>query len=408
MSRYVLSTTHLHEFKSPDRIASQSPVMSLALVDQKLGSHSGADSTSHKFMLKGRQSGGMHRGHAWVFRAESYDTMLAWFEDIKNLTEKTGAERNEFIRRSHARSVSAGSHKAGSISSDGMDEDEADQVPYSATPSQSDIPAQKEKFPERPNPGGRFPSQINVNRDSQVPLAPSSPSSSDDREIVAAAGLPGSGVPFGDPGHQIQAGDDDTKVARGGLVEATAAPLLEAAYFPGERKQEYNGLPVHQGPNLGTTLERHDSHYGDWMGPAASSVGGGAVGAAGIEAYRNQQDQKKVAVQEEKQQPGLQAVKLAPQAPAPAAEAPKQSVDHRVHVATFAAIPSSTADPAASTANQGAPANAWGSTSIPADPVAPIKDSADRPPLESHTSAATISGLHVPGGFPKGSEASGS
>lgn len=347
-------------------------------------------------MLKGRQSGGMHRGHAWVFRAESYDTMLAWFEDIKNLTEKTGAERNEFIRRSHARSVSAGSHRAGSISSDGMDEDEADQVPYSATPSQSDIPAQKEKFPERPNPGGRFPSQINVNRDSQVPLAPSSPSSSDDREIVAAAGLPGSGVPFGDPGHQIQAGGDD------------AAPLLEAAYFPGERKQEYNGLPVHQGPNLGTTLERHDSHYGDWMGPAAASVGGGAVGAAGIEAYRNQQDQKKAAVQEEKQQPGLQAVKLAPQAPAPAAEAPKQSVDHRVHVATFAAIPSSTANPAASTANQGGPANAWGSTSIPADPVAPTKDSADRPPLESHTSAATISGLHVPGGFPKGSEASGS
>ena len=68
-----------------------------------------------------------------MFRAESYDTMLAWFSDIKNLTEKTGAERKEFIRRSHARSVSAGSHKAGSISSDGgMDEDEADDVPYSS------------------------------------------------------------------------------------------------------------------------------------------------------------------------------------------------------------------------------------------------------------------------------------
>ena len=126
--------------------------MSLLLADQKLGSHSNADSTSHKFMLKGRQAGGMHRGHAWVFRAESYDTMLAWFEDIKNLTEKTGAERNEFIRRSHARSVSAGSHKPGSVSSDGMDEDEADQVPYSATASQADVPIQEEKLPERPNP----------------------------------------------------------------------------------------------------------------------------------------------------------------------------------------------------------------------------------------------------------------
>ena len=116
--RYVLSSTHLHEFKSPDRIMSQAPVMSLYLADQKLGSHSGADSSSHKFMLKGRQTGGVHRGHAWVFRAESYDTMLAWFEDIKNLTEKTGEERTAFIRQ-HARSVSAGSNKAPSVSDDG-------------------------------------------------------------------------------------------------------------------------------------------------------------------------------------------------------------------------------------------------------------------------------------------------
>lgn len=148
----MLSTTHLHEFKSPDRIASQAPVMSLALADQKLGSHSSADSTSHKFMLKGRQSGGMHRGHAWVFRAESYDTMLAWFDDIRNLTEKTGAERNAFIQRSHARSVSAGSHKAGSVSSDGMEEDEADQVPYSATASQAELHHKQEKLPVRPKP----------------------------------------------------------------------------------------------------------------------------------------------------------------------------------------------------------------------------------------------------------------
>lgn len=382
--------------------------MSLALAEQKLGSHSGPDSTSHKFMLKGRQSGGMHRGHAWVFRAESYDTMLAWFEDIKNLTEKTGAERNEFIRRSHARSVSAGSNKAGSISSDGMDEDEADQVPYSATPSQSDFPAQKEQLPERPNPGGRFPSQINVNRDSQVPLAPSSPSSSGDRENVAAAGLPGSGVPFGDPGHQVEAGDDEMNVARGNSAGASAAPLHEAAYSTGERKQDYNGLPRHQGPIEGAQLERHDSKYGDWMGPAAASVGGGVIGAAGIEAYRNHQDQQKTSVQDEQQQPGLQAVEPVPQAPAPpVVEAPKQSVDQHIHGATFAAIPPSTSDPAASTANQGVSTDVGGLTSILADPAAPIKDLADRPPLESHTSVATISNLHVPGEYPKGSEASG-
>ena len=396
-SRYVLSTTHLHEFKSPDRIASQSPVMSLPLADQKLGSHSGPESTSHKFMLKGRQSGGIHRGHAWVFRAESYDTMLAWFEDIKNLTEKTGAERSEFIRRSHARSLSAGSNKAGSISSDGMDEDEADQVPYSATASQAEIPAQKEKLPERPNPGGRFPSAINVNRDSQVPVASSSPSSSDDREIVAAAGaLPGSGLPFGDSGHQVQSGDDETNTTRGELAGVSTAPQLE---------QALNGLPSHQGQILGTTLERHDSKYGDWMGPAAVSLDGGATSAAGIEAYRRQQAENKVAVQEEEQQPGLNAVEAAPQVTAPAPLGSQKSVDQFVNGAITTEVPPTTASNFSSTANQGFSTALEGSTSKPADPALPIKDLADRPPLESHTSVTTISELHVPGEFPKGSVA---
>ena len=348
-------------------------------------------------MLKGRQSGGIHRGHAWVFRAESYDTMLAWFEDIKNLTEKTGAERSEFIRRSHARSLSAGSNKAGSISSDGMDEDEADEVPYSATASQAEIPAQNEKLTERPNPGGRFPSAINVNRDSQVPGASSSPSSSDDREIVAAAGaLPGSGIPFGDSEHQVQTGDDETNATRGQLAGASTAPQLE---------QALNGLPSHQGQNSGTTLERHDSKYGDWMGPAAVSIDGGATSAAGIEAYRRQQAQNKVAVQEEKQQPGLQAVEAAPQITAPAPLGAQKSVDQSVNGAITTEIPPTAAYKFSSTANQGVSTALEGSTSKSANPAPPIRDLADRPPLESHTSVATISELHVPGEFPKGSVA---
>ena len=371
--------------------------MSLPLADQKLGSHSGPESTSHKFMLKGRQSGGIHRGHAWVFRAESYDTMLAWFEDVKNLTEKTGAERSEFIRRSHARSLSAGSNKAGSISSDGMDEDEADEVPYSATASQAEIPPQKEKLTERPDPGGRFPSALNVNRDSLVPGAPSSPSSSDDREIVAAAGaLPGSGIPFGDSGHQVQTGDDETNATRGELAGASTAPQLE---------QAQNSLPSHQGQHLGATLQRHDSKYGDWMGPAAASVGGGAISAAGMEAYRQQQAQNKVAIQEEKQQPGSKAVDDAPQVTAQAPLGAQKSVDQPLNGAIITEVPSTAAYSVSSTANQGVSTALEGSTSKPADPALPIKDLAERPPLESHTSVATISELHIPGEFPKGSVA---
>jgi len=149
---YVLSPTHLHEFKSADKIYSQPPVMSLYLLDQRLGSHSEAGSSSSKFMLKGKQAGGMHKGHSWVFRAESQDTMLAWFEDIKILTEKTGEERNAFVR-SHARSVSGNSNRPRSVSSDGLDEDE-DEVPYAA-----DVASLAEQNPVSPKPQRPLPGE---------------------------------------------------------------------------------------------------------------------------------------------------------------------------------------------------------------------------------------------------------
>ncbi|KAL9119489.1 MAG: hypothetical protein Q9187_003953 [Circinaria calcarea] len=299
---YVLSPTHLHEFKSADHINAQTPIMSLYLPEQKLGSHSTADSSSHKFMLKGRQAGGLHRGHGWVFRAETYDTMMAWYEDIKNLTEKTGEERNAFVRR-HARSVSGGSHKPGSISSDGaLDEDEADEVPYSANASQFDQTLPREqKLPERPQPGGRFPSDINIRRNLQVPPPPSSDTSSDDRDVVAAAGaLPGSDVPF--QGSEQQIKDKEQRAdASGGLrrgpahqheasiaapqeVEKDRFPVQQGlssnkpdlsmpaarngevnrfsnqqnigspqeTYMPIAQKQDYNASPIQQGPNTNT------------------------------------------------------------------------------------------------------------------------------------------------------------
>lgn len=141
----------------------------------------------------------MHRGHAWVFRAESYDTMMAWFDDIANLSEKTGEARNAFVRR-HIRSLSGNSYRASSISSDGvMDEDEADQTPYSsqsavlrrASSVKGETPAQ------RPQPGGRFPSDVQIDRHLQATMSRSSGESSGAREALAdAVALPGSGVPF--------------------------------------------------------------------------------------------------------------------------------------------------------------------------------------------------------------------
>lgn len=173
--------------------------MSLYLPEQKLGSHSEPGSTSNKFMLKGRQTGSMHRGHSWVFRAESYDTMMAWYEDIKSLTEAAPQERNAFVR-SHARSFSGQSQRAASISSDGV-MDEEDEEPFSTSASAVMQTPGKQETARRPEPGGRFPSDIQVDpaRGLRVPLSSSSASSSignqNDRDAVAAAAvLPGSGI----------------------------------------------------------------------------------------------------------------------------------------------------------------------------------------------------------------------
>lgn len=198
--------------------------MSLYLPEQKLGTHSEPGSNSHKFMLKGRQTGSMHRGHSWIFRAETHDTMLAWFGVVKELTEKSGEARNEYVRRTHARTVSSGSLKAPSIGStgSGMEDDEADVAPFSGEqsirgqsvaaegpialePGAADYDGVDDNRsepgwrPQRPTPGGRFPSDLNVQRGLQAPLSPSSGDSIDttDREAIAAAGaLPGSGLPF--------------------------------------------------------------------------------------------------------------------------------------------------------------------------------------------------------------------
>ncbi|KAE8379644.1 hypothetical protein BDV26DRAFT_158091 [Aspergillus bertholletiae] len=229
---YVLSPTHLHEFKSADRVAWQTPMMSLYLPEQKLGSHSQPDSTSHKFMLKGRQTGTMHRGHSWVFRAESHETMKAWYEDVESLISKTGEARNAFVRK-HVRTVSGASY--GRTSSDGvMDEDEADRTPYSA----GSVVLNQERPASQPRePGGRFPSDVHIERHLQAPLSPSSGESSGERDLLAAVGsLPDAKSPLQSTHHSVSERDMDIDQVQ---------PSSQAA-----ARQSF---------------ERHDSYYGSWM-----------------------------------------------------------------------------------------------------------------------------------------------
>ncbi|KAJ9647009.1 phosphatidylinositol 4,5-bisphosphate-binding protein [Coniosporium tulheliwenetii] len=269
---YVLSPTHLHEFKSADRIYTQPPVMSLFLPDQRLGSHSEPGSTSHKFSLKGRQAGGMHRGHSWVFRAESHDTMLAWFNDIKALTEKTGEERNAFVRRSHARSVSGNSAKSVSSGS-GIDEDEEDEAPYSAPPAIK--VSTPEPPPQRPQPGGRFPSDLQINRHLQAPPSASSegsePGNGNDDVSTTAGGLRGAALPTGstrehqavqrEPSQRSLSRDDHSDEARdeGNPAHNTFVALPEPSRET--QREAPSELPTSATPAAATTQREPTPSY---------------------------------------------------------------------------------------------------------------------------------------------------
>ncbi|KAH7029395.1 uncharacterized protein B0I36DRAFT_244966 [Microdochium trichocladiopsis] len=278
---YVLSPTHLHEFKSADK--TQAPVMSLYLPEQKLGSHSTQGGSSNKFILKGRQTGGMHRGHTWVFRAESHDTMMAWYEDIKALTEKTPEEISNFIRGNHARSYSRSSQR--SMSSDGM-VDEEDEEPFVANPAVAS-PGSREPHQNRPQPGGRFPSDLEVTaqRGLQVPLSPSSGSSAvldrdntvhhtqangaPDHDIIAAAAAqPGSGV--GDHYHGVATRQYPVGQSYGntGSVIMDEAPS-HAARIDQEAQQD--GVNPYSGESFQPQSQHLASQQQQWQPPQDSS-----------------------------------------------------------------------------------------------------------------------------------------
>lgn len=163
--------------------------MSLYLPEQKLGSHSTEGGKSNKFVLKGRQTGAMHRGHTWVFRAESHDTMMAWYEDIRALTERSAEERSNFLR-GHSRSFSRTSQRS-SLSSDGIGDDD-EEPPFTTNTATVSQQPRQDNLPRRPS-GGRFPSDLSVDaqRGLQVPVSPLSVSSgysenADGRRVAAA------------------------------------------------------------------------------------------------------------------------------------------------------------------------------------------------------------------------------
>jgi hypothetical protein len=373
---FVLTPTHLHEFKSPDK--SGAPVMSLYLPEQKLGSHSDEGKSSNKFMLKGRQTGSMHRGHSWVFRAESFETMIQWYEDLKALTEKSPQERHAFVRQ-HARSISGTSQKPASVSSDGvMDED--DEEPFSATASSIVAAGPKQDvLPKRPNPGGRFPSEISKSTIEQhgllASVSPSSGSSGladfKDRDLKTIDAAPA--PPISHVGQNYAADDGST-----GPSPTHAARINQYAKEDGVNPYTYE--PISQ-----TTTSKPENSL------LTPTTAGAAAVLVSSDVYHH--TTAKDALADEPGQTPNETIVANTAHPATKNAGPPQS-------ASFDSATTDTLD----NMHQNHAAKSHVAGDAPTANVEPQAQTIERPTLptgQSHISEISVGQLHVPGEYPK-------
>jgi hypothetical protein len=88
-SFYIISSSRfLHEFRSNDLRVDTEPTFSLYLPDCELGSTSKEDDKAHKFVIRGKQIGGLHSEHNWVFRAKTRQDMLTWYTNLGRAADK--------------------------------------------------------------------------------------------------------------------------------------------------------------------------------------------------------------------------------------------------------------------------------------------------------------------------------
>ncbi|CAX41138.1 phosphatidylinositol 4,5-bisphosphate effector protein, putative [Candida dubliniensis CD36] len=87
---YVLTCSYIHEFKSSDRKKDPQPVMSLPLDSCTVSDHSKNDGKLegvYKFILTSKSHNTlMNKTHKWVFRTNTYQNMIEWFDSIKKMT----------------------------------------------------------------------------------------------------------------------------------------------------------------------------------------------------------------------------------------------------------------------------------------------------------------------------------
>jgi hypothetical protein len=179
--------------------------------------------------------------------------MMEWYDSIKKLTEISGRERDSFVADvvQRQRAVSSASRKTDhdSSSSDyGLENDEADEVPYSGQVSQAE--QQVDEQPLQPPPpirpeGGRFPSDIDVSRYSTRRASVSDESSNE--AVANAAALPGAVGAYGYDQHQQQQGYTDdayTPQQQQGYTDGGYAAPQQQGYTDGsyaaQQQQAYD------------------------------------------------------------------------------------------------------------------------------------------------------------------------
>jgi hypothetical protein len=285
--------------------------------------------------------------------------------------------------------------------------DEEDEEPFSAANSAVVAPGPKQDEPKRPQPGGRFPSQLSVDtlsqRGLQAPLSPSSGSSGfgdiQDRNIAAAASsLPGSGVGnnYGaDPLSPTHAALVNQQAREDGINPYTSQPINHVHH------RQANHIPQAQAVD----------------GLAAGGLGA-AAGVAGSEAYHHHEDKKPGAqyCQEQEQQAAIESSTVA--APDTFEQESEQQAAREAAIITAPDTPLSSVTSeskfmsggrnqgdvsSASTklTNEVYPEQATNSLKTQDAPNA-LDARLSLAAGQNHQSVQSISQLHVPGEFPRG------
>jgi hypothetical protein len=290
--------------------------------------------------------------------------------------------------------------------------DEEDEEPFSATNSAVVAPGPKPDEPKRPQPGGRFPSQLSIDtlsqRGLQAPLSPSSGSSGfgdvQDRNVVAAASsLPGSQL--------------------GNLYGANPSSPTHAALV--NRQAEEDGINPYTSQPIHNIAQNSTSNLPAVDGLTAAEIGS-AARVAGSQAYRNHEDEKSSETYRRKQEQQATLESSTVAAPDAYEQDSEKNIMHQGAVfeapdvqltsSTFMyggrsqGEPNSVGTDLTKKSSLAEAVNGPKATATRLEAVLkPLTEDA-RPSLaagQNHQSVQSISQLHIPGEFPRNNTESG-